>query len=135
VTSITYEVPGKKAQVNHTVEVKKTDKAGRVTTTVRQHGDELGWHAGKSKWNAKPLELPPPPEATVAVNASGLGATGHAQPPPLPAYYYTQTEALKGYAVTGKPPMRLTQEFLASSMKMYGRNSATNFTYGAWYMS
>jgi hypothetical protein len=131
---VTHEFPGKKPQVTHTVEVKKTDKSGRVTTEIHQHGDDLGWHAGKSKWNSKPqfTKLPPPPSPSASL------AFGDATASPqqlLPESYYTQTEALKGYAVTGKPPTRPTAEFLTSTKILYARNSTTNMSYGAWYMS
>jgi hypothetical protein len=78
VTSVTHEIPGKKPQVTHTVEVKKTDNSGRVTTEVHQHGDELGWHAGKSKWNSKPQITKPAPPPSPSASL----AFGHTTPPP-----------------------------------------------------
>jgi hypothetical protein len=88
------------------VDVKKTDKSGRVTTEAHRHGDGLGWQEGISKWNSKPqltkLPMPPPQQQ-------------------LPESYYTQAEALKGYAVTA--------EFITSTEKLAARNSATNMTY------
>jgi hypothetical protein len=40
VISTTIEVPGKKLHVTHVVEVKRSDKSGRITTKVLHHGDD-----------------------------------------------------------------------------------------------
>jgi hypothetical protein len=160
VISTTIEEPGKKPQVTHVVEVKKTDSSGRVTTKVLQHGDEYKWHAGKSKWSGSSAKAPTataPITATAPVATSTsmpepLGMTlspgmgfGRPQPgwgtigvharPPLPDHYYTQLESLRGFAVTGKPPMRTTDEFRTSTWKSLCKDSTTNMLYGAWYMT
>jgi hypothetical protein len=157
VISTTIEVPGKKPQVTHVVEVKRTDTSGRVTTKVIQHGDELGWHAGKSKWSAAPVHGASSSGSLALATAttsgygeqsspsvgkgtgfggipSGFGTSGPQAWQPIPEYYYTQLEALKGVAVTGKPPLRLTQDFMNATRKVFGTDATTNMLYGAWYM-
>jgi hypothetical protein len=157
VISTTIEVPGKKPQVTHVVEVKRTDKNGRITTKVLQHGDDLGWHAGKSKWSAAPVHGPSGTASLTLANAtssgygeatsapvgsgtgfggipSGFGTSGPQAWQPIPEYYYTQMEALKGVTVTGKPPLRLTQDFMNSTRKTFAKDATTNMLYGAWYM-
>jgi hypothetical protein len=159
VISTTIEVPGKKPQVTHVVEIKKTDKSGRITTKIQQHGDDLGWHAGKSKWSGTAIHgKAPTTSAPLSLTAatttgyseggsffagqgtgfggipSGLGSSGPQPWRPIPEYYYTQLEALKGVTVTGKPPLRLTDDFMNSTRKVFAKDSTSNMMYGAWYM-
>jgi hypothetical protein len=80
------------------------------------------------------MKVKPTPQPTITVTASRIGVTGDAQPPGLPEFHDTQTEALKGDDVTGKPSMRITQHFLVSANPMDAKNSATTRTDCAWDM-
>jgi hypothetical protein len=141
--STTIEQPGRKPEISHVCEIKKTDNQGKVTTKVHHHGNELPWHAGTSKWNAG--KHGPGPQG---VNQPGSGkyttGTSYADGVPwmsqalsshqLEDYYYDAADALKPFVATFTVPPRKTIDLGRSSKKLYTKFSTTNMQYGEWYL-
>jgi hypothetical protein len=84
VISTTIEQTGKKPVVTHVVEIKKTDKDGHVTTQVKQFGNDLPWHAGKSKWSSEAVIAVPKPSGTSPATPTTSAAKKPTVAPPPP---------------------------------------------------
>jgi hypothetical protein len=152
VIATTLEQNGKKPVITHVVEIKRTDnRTGQVTTTVHQYGDEIAWHAAKSKWNSGDVMGAPPivpphyakQQSTQkpygSVYHEGASFSGEALNwESLPSYLLTAEEKEKIHALHGvkvmPTPTHTTEEFLNATKKIYSKFATSNMTYGYWYL-
>jgi hypothetical protein len=151
VISATLEQNGKKPVVRHVVEVTKTDRNGRVTKLVHKHGDDLPWHASRSRWNAPPVVLAPGSSmefaSSRALELPPPSTFGHINPyvseaidwPQLPPYYLTadERERLRSSRETVRKRSEMTtttEEFMNGAKQIYSKLATTNMQYGFWLL-
>jgi hypothetical protein len=159
VISTTIEQSGRKPVVTHVIEIKKTDKNGRVTTSVHQYGDDMPWHAGKSKWSAPPVIATPTVTTAAAAPATTVAVTMPPPKPPAPVATWGQSISFSGESVSWEdlPPyfhtpeeqeklkasqastqlttsgLKTVQDFMNATKKIYSKSATSNATYGFWY--